>query len=48
MFTRKSAPLQWHGEQRDFDFFDMKGEAESVLEWLGAPEESDDGEDKGR
>ena len=39
MFTRKSAPLQWHGEQRDFDFFDMTGEAESVLEWLGAPED---------
>jgi len=39
MFTRKSAPLQWHGEQRDFDFFDMTGEAESVMEWLGAPED---------
>ena len=39
MFTRKSAPLQWHSEQRDFDFFDMTGEAESVLEWLGAPED---------
>ena len=37
MFTRKSAPLQCHGGQRDFDFFDMTGEAESVLEWLGAP-----------
>ncbi len=36
LFTRRSAPLQWHGEQRDFDFFDMTGEAESVLEWLGA------------
>ena len=39
MFTRKSSPLQWHGEQRDFDFFDMTGEAESALEWLGAPED---------
>ena len=39
MFTRKSAPLQWHGEQRDFEFFDMTGEAESVLEWLGSPED---------
>ncbi len=39
VFTRKSAPLTWHGEQRDFDFFDMTGEAESVLEWLGAPED---------
>lgn len=39
MFTRKSVPLQWHGEQRDFDFFDMTGEAESVLGWLGAPED---------
>jgi phenylalanyl-tRNA synthetase beta chain len=39
MFTRKSAPLNWYGEQRDFDFFDMTGEAESVLEWLGAPED---------
>ncbi len=39
MFTRKSAPLQWYSEQRDFDFFDMTGEAESVLEWLGAPED---------
>jgi phenylalanyl-tRNA synthetase beta chain len=39
MFTRKSAPLQWQGDQRDFDFFDMTGEAESVLEWLGAPED---------
>ncbi len=37
MFTRMSAPLQCHGGQRDFDFFDMTGEAESVLEWLGAP-----------
>ena len=37
MFTRKSAPLQCLGGQRDFDFFDMTGEAESVLEWFGAP-----------
>lgn len=39
MFTRKSSPLQWQGEQRDFDFFDMTGEAESAIEWLGAPED---------
>ncbi len=39
MFTRKSGPLQWHGEQRDFDFFDMTGEAESAMGWLGAPED---------
>jgi phenylalanyl-tRNA synthetase beta chain len=38
MFTRRSAPLQWKGEPREFDFFDMTGEAESVMDWLGAPE----------
>jgi phenylalanyl-tRNA synthetase beta chain len=39
MFTRKSSPVQWIGEQRPFDFFDMTGEAESILDYLGAPDD---------
>ncbi len=35
MFCRKSSPSQWMERKRPFDFFDMKGEAESVMEWLG-------------
>jgi len=36
LFSRKAAPMQWHEKQRDMDFFDMKGEAEAMLEWLGS------------
>lgn len=36
LFSRKAGPLQWHDRQRDSDFFDIKGEGEAVIEWLGA------------
>jgi len=38
MFSRKSAPPQWLEPGRTFDFFDMKGEAESAIEYLGSEE----------
>ncbi|MDD3642085.1 MAG: hypothetical protein PHQ19_01270, partial [Candidatus Krumholzibacteria bacterium] len=40
LFSRKAGPMQWHDKQRDTDFFDMKGEAESIIEWLGGPAET--------
>jgi phenylalanyl-tRNA synthetase beta chain len=39
LLCRKAGPIQWQDSQRDTDFFDMKGEAESVIEWLGAASE---------
>jgi phenylalanyl-tRNA synthetase beta chain len=35
LFVRKSLPLQWIEKQRDFDYFDMKGELEALLELIG-------------
>jgi phenylalanyl-tRNA synthetase beta chain len=35
LFTGNSRPLQWLEEARSFDFFDMKGELESLLRRLG-------------
>ncbi len=35
LFTRKSHPVQWLGEKRPFDFFDMKGELEALIDHLG-------------
>ncbi len=39
LMTRKAAPVSWAGEQRSFDFFDIKGEAEALFERLGMPAE---------
>lgn len=35
LFVRKSLPLQWLEEQRAFDYFDLKGELEALLELIG-------------
>lgn len=35
VLTRKAGPLQWISDQRDFDFFDMKGELEALITRLG-------------
>jgi phenylalanyl-tRNA synthetase beta chain len=35
VFARHAAPLQWMEAQRPSDFFDMKGELETLLERLG-------------
>ncbi len=35
LFARKAAPLQWIEKQRDFDYFDMKGELERLLGRIG-------------
>lgn len=35
LFVRHSAPLQWMEPRRQSDFFDMKGELESLIERLG-------------
>jgi phenylalanyl-tRNA synthetase beta chain len=35
LFARHAAPLQWMEPRRQSDFFDMKGELESLLERLG-------------
>lgn len=40
VFSGRSGPLQWFEKQRDFDFFDMKGEVESTLEYLGVQAET--------
>jgi phenylalanyl-tRNA synthetase beta chain len=40
VFTRNALPIQWIDEQRPFDFFDMKGELEALLEKLGIEESS--------
>ncbi len=37
MFTRKSSPVQWSLEQRQTDFFDMKGELEAFFERFNIP-----------
>ena len=37
MFTRKSSPAQWSLEQRQTDFFDMKGELEALFERFNIP-----------
>jgi len=39
MFTRKSSPAQWSLEQRQSDFFDMKGELEALFERFNIPSE---------
>ncbi|MBN2071261.1 MAG: phenylalanine--tRNA ligase subunit beta [Candidatus Krumholzibacteriota bacterium] len=38
-FTRKNIPVQWNEKQREFDFLDMKGEIETVFEWIGIESE---------
>ena len=40
LFSRKAMPLQWIGLARDFDYFDMKGEFEALLEFTGLRAES--------
>jgi len=35
VFARSAIPLQWIEKQRDFDFFDLKGEFEAILEMVG-------------
>ncbi len=35
VFTRKSGPVRWNEKQRLFDFFDMKGELEALIELFG-------------
>lgn len=35
LFARKALPLQWLEKQRTFDYFDMKGELEALLELTG-------------
>jgi len=35
LFVRKALPLQWLEKQRAFDYFDMKGELEALLELIG-------------
>jgi len=35
LFTRRAEPLQWITKERQFDFFDMKGEFEALLERFG-------------
>ena len=37
LFARKATPLHWLDEQRPFDYFDMKGELESLLDMFGMP-----------
>jgi phenylalanyl-tRNA synthetase beta chain len=38
LVTGLSARKTWHGKPREFDFYDIKGFAESILEDLGIPE----------
>jgi phenylalanyl-tRNA synthetase beta chain len=40
LFSRRALPLQWLEKQRDFDYFDMKGEFEALLEFAGIQMES--------
>jgi phenylalanyl-tRNA synthetase beta chain len=40
LFARKALPLQWLEKQRDFGYFDMKGELEALLEFTGMEMES--------
>jgi phenylalanyl-tRNA synthetase beta chain len=35
LFTRNARPVQWLGEKRQFDFFDMKGALEALIDHLG-------------
>lgn len=35
LLTRQAQPVRWLGERRPFDFFDMKGELEALIENLG-------------
>lgn len=39
LFTRKATPLSWMEKQRLFDFFDMKGDIEALLGYLGVASE---------
>ncbi|MBN2185730.1 MAG: phenylalanine--tRNA ligase subunit beta [Candidatus Krumholzibacteriota bacterium] len=34
-FARKNRPVQWIDKQREYDFLDMKGELETIFEWVG-------------
>jgi len=40
LFARKALPLQWLEKQRDFDYFDMKGELEALLGRIGVEMET--------
>lgn len=40
LMTRKALPLQWLEAQRAFDYFDLKGELEALLEHIGVKGES--------
>jgi phenylalanyl-tRNA synthetase beta chain len=36
LFARNAGPLQWIEQERAADFFDMKGELEAILQYLGS------------
>jgi len=40
LLTRAAIPLQWIEKEREFDFFDLKGELEVILEFLGIVEDA--------
>ena len=40
LFVRRAKPLQWLEKQREFDYFDMKGELEATLRYMGVEMET--------